>query len=151
MFPYGIAFKIVACLGIVTLPFCCWAFGRLARFRFPIPELMALAGLVFLFDESFSIYGGNVKSTMAGEFSFSIALSFAILGLGLFARGLRDRQVPQLDGDRARPRDALARHRAALRGARRAACCGWCGWTRRRFIYGLTMGVTALAAVARSG
>ena len=74
VFPYGVAFKIVACLGVVTLPFCCWAFGRLARFRYPVPELMALAGMVFLFDESFSIYGGNVKSTMAGEFSFSIAL-----------------------------------------------------------------------------
>ncbi len=87
--PYGVAFKIVAVLGMVSLPFCCWAFGRLARFRYPIPELMALGGLLFLFDESFSIYGGNVKSTMAGEFSFSIALTFAILGLGLFARGLQ--------------------------------------------------------------
>ena len=86
--PYGVAFKIVAVLGIMTLPACCWAFGRLARFVFPVPELFALAGLVFLLDESFSIYGGNVKSTMAGEFSFSIALSFAVLGLGLFARGL---------------------------------------------------------------
>lgn len=85
VFPYGIAFKIVACLGLLTLPWCCWAFGRLARFRYPMPELMALGGMIFLFDESFSIYGGNVKSTMAGEFSFSIALSLAVLGLGLFA------------------------------------------------------------------
>ena len=86
--PYGVAFKVVVISGMVSLPFCCWAFGRLARFRYPMPELMALAALVFLFDESFSIYGGNVKSTMAGEFSFSIALSFGMLGLGLFARGL---------------------------------------------------------------
>ena len=86
--PYGIAFKVVAVLGVVTLPLCCWAFGRLAGFRYPIPELFGVAGLLFLFDESFSIYGGNVKSTMAGEFSFSIALSLGILGLGLFARGL---------------------------------------------------------------
>ncbi len=86
--PYGVAFKVVAVLGVVTLPLCCWAFGRLASFRFPIPELFGLAGLLFLFDESFSIYGGNVKSTMAGEFSFSIALSLGILGLGLFAKGL---------------------------------------------------------------
>ena len=85
---YGVAFKIVVVLGIMSLPACCWAFGRLAKFVFPIPELFALAGLVFLLDESFSIYGGNVKSTMAGEFSFSIALSFAVLGLGLFAHGL---------------------------------------------------------------
>jgi hypothetical protein len=88
LLPYGVAFKIVVVLGIVTLPVCCWAFGRLASFRYPMPELFALAGLLFLFDESFSIYGGNVKSTMAGEFSFSIALSLGILGLGLFAKGL---------------------------------------------------------------
>src|SRR3954469_22006172 len=30
---YGIAFKIVVVSGIMTLPICCWAFGRLARFR----------------------------------------------------------------------------------------------------------------------
>jgi hypothetical protein len=88
VFAYGVAFKLVAILGLVTLPVCCWAFGRLARFRYPMPELMALAATIFLFDESFSIYGGNVKSTMAGEFSFSIALSFAMLGLGVFARGM---------------------------------------------------------------
>lgn len=86
--PYGIAFKIVTILGLVTLPLCCWAFGRLARFVFPIPELMAIAALLFMYDESFYLLGGNVKSTMAGEFSFSIALSFAVLGLGVFARGL---------------------------------------------------------------
>ncbi|MFN8022698.1 MAG: 6-pyruvoyl-tetrahydropterin synthase-related protein [Acidimicrobiales bacterium] len=86
--PYGIAFKVIAVSGIVTLPACCWAFGRLARFRYPMPELFAIGGLLFLFDESYSIYGGNVKSTMAGEFSFSIALSLGVLGLGLLARGL---------------------------------------------------------------
>ena len=43
--PYGVAFKLVAVSGLVTLPFCCWAFGRLARFRYPMPELFAFAGL----------------------------------------------------------------------------------------------------------
>ena len=87
--PYGIAFKIVAISGLVTFPFVCWAFGRLAGFRRPIPELFAFAGLAFLIDESFQIYGGNIKSTMAGEYSFSIALTLAVLGLGLLAHGLR--------------------------------------------------------------
>ena len=90
--PYGIAFKLVAVSGLVTLPFACWAFGRLARFRYPMPELFAIAGLVFALDESFSIYGGNLKSTMAGEFSFSIALSLMMIGLGLLARGIRTGQ-----------------------------------------------------------
>ncbi len=89
VFPYGVAFKLVAIAGLVSLPFACWAFGRLARFRYPMPELFAFAGLLFALDESFSIYGGNLKSTMAGEFSFSIALTFMVLGLGLLANGMR--------------------------------------------------------------
>ena len=60
-----------------------------------MPELFAFAGLAFALDESFSIYGGNLKSTMAGEFSFSIALSIGILGLGVFSR-VAHRPVPGL-------------------------------------------------------
>lgn len=86
--PYGVAFKIVAVLGIVTLPVCLWIFGRLARFAYPIPEMFAVVGMVYLLDESYTIYGGNVASTMAGEFSFSISLSFAVLAFGFFANGL---------------------------------------------------------------
>ena len=88
--PYGIAFKIIVVLGIVTLPICMWAMGKLARLVYPIPELLAVAAVLFLYDESFTIYGGNIASTMAGEFSFSIAFAIAFLALGLFARGLHD-------------------------------------------------------------
>ena len=87
---YGMAFKIVVVLGLLTLPVCCWAFGRLSRFPYPIPALFAVAGTIFLFDETFTILGGNIASTMAGEFSFSIALSLAMLGLGVFARGMEN-------------------------------------------------------------
>jgi hypothetical protein len=87
--PYGVAMKLVGVLGLITLPAACWAFGRLARFRYPMPELFAFAGLAFALDESFSIYGGNLLSTMAGEFSFSQSLSLAMLALGVFAAGLR--------------------------------------------------------------
>ncbi len=86
--PYGTAFKIIAVLGVVTLPLCLWAFGRMARLPYPIPALFAVAGAIYLFDETFTILGGNIASTMAGEFSFSIALSVAMLGLGVFARGM---------------------------------------------------------------
>ena len=85
-----VAFKLVVISGLVTLPFCCWAFGRLARFRYPMPEMFAFAGLAFALNESYSIYGGNLKSTMAGEFSFSIAISLMMVGLGYLARGLKD-------------------------------------------------------------
>ncbi len=88
--PYGIAFKLIAVSGILSLPVCCWAFGRLSKFAYPIPELFTVASLIFLLEDTkdLAILGGTVKSTMAGEFSFSIALSFAVLGLGFFAKGL---------------------------------------------------------------
>ena len=86
--PYGVAFKLVAVSGCVSLPFCAYFFGRMARLPFPAPPLLAVAATFFLFDRSFSIYGGNIPSTLAGEFAFSISLSFALLYLGVLARGL---------------------------------------------------------------
>ena len=117
--PYGVAFKLVAVSGLVTLPFCCWAFGRLARFRYPMPELFAFAGLCFALDESFSIYGGNLKSTMAGEFSFSIALSLMILGLGLLAAACSTGKYRSWAAIVLALADRQPRHRRHLHRARR--------------------------------
>jgi hypothetical protein len=68
---------------------CAWAMGRLADMPFPGPPLLAVATLPFLFDTSFTIYGGNIPSTLAGEYSFSISLALTLLYFGLLARGLR--------------------------------------------------------------
>ena len=136
--PYGVAFKVVTILGLVTLPLCCWAFGRLARFVFPIPELMALASLWFIYDESFYLLGGNVKSTMAGEFSFSIALSFAVLGLGLFARGLETGKHRSWTAILLAL--AMLSHGIVLLFTVGAALLMWLVWVdRRRLIYGATV------------
>ena len=86
---YDVAFKLVTVLGTLLLPACAWAFGRLAGLRDPGPGCMAAATLPFLFEPSFSIYGGNLLSTLAGEFSFSLSLSLALLFLGVVASGLR--------------------------------------------------------------
>lgn len=87
--PYDIAFKLVTVLGLVTLPVAAWAMGRLWGARRPVPACLAVATLPFLFDQSFTIDGGNIASTLAGEFAFSISLSLALVFLGLVARGLR--------------------------------------------------------------
>ncbi len=86
--PYNVAFKLVTVSGLVALPVAAWAFGRLARLPFPGPALLAVAAVPFLFDRSFTIYGGNVASTLAGEFAFSISLALAVVFLGLVLRGL---------------------------------------------------------------
>ncbi|MGH9084711.1 MAG: 6-pyruvoyl-tetrahydropterin synthase-related protein [Acidimicrobiales bacterium] len=87
--PYGTAFKLVTILGLVSLPVAAYAFGRLAELPFPGPALLAVATVPFLFDRNFTIYGGNVASTLAGEFAFSISLSLCVLYLGVVIRGLR--------------------------------------------------------------
>ena len=88
--PYGIAFKLVTVLGLLTLPVVAYVFGRMLDLRFPAPPLLAVATLPFVFDRFHSIYGGNMAATLAGEFSFSIALSSGLLFLGVVARGLEN-------------------------------------------------------------
>jgi putative flippase GtrA len=88
LLPYGVAFKLVSVLGAVTLPVSAYVFGRLSGLRFPGPPLLAVAVLPFLFDTSFTIYGGNIPSLLAGEFAFSLSLSLALVFLGVLVRGL---------------------------------------------------------------
>jgi hypothetical protein len=141
--PYGIAFKVIAVSGLVTFPLACWAFGRLAAFRHPIPELFAVASLCFLLDESFSIYGGNVKSTMAGEYSFSISLTLAMLGLGLLAHGLRTGRF-RVWAAVVLSLSAVSHGIVLIFVAVSATilCLVW--MDRRRLVYAVTTGVTVL-------
>ncbi len=88
--PYGVAFKLGTILGSVMLPVCAWACGRFFRLRAPLPTLLAAATLPFLFDYTFTIYGGNLFSTLAGEYAYSFSLSLAVLFLGLFACAIRE-------------------------------------------------------------
>ncbi len=88
--PYGVAFKLGTILGSVILPICAWACGRFFRLRAPLPTILAAATLPFLFDYTFTIYGGNLFSTLAGEYAYSFSLSLAVLFLGLFACAVRE-------------------------------------------------------------
>ena len=93
--PYGVAFKWVTVLGVVLLPLACYVAARLADLPFPGPPLAAVAAVVFLFNRepttngTGNIIGGNMTSTLAGEFSFSLSLLCAVLYLGFLLRGLR--------------------------------------------------------------
>lgn len=93
--PYERSFKLVTALGLLGIPIACWAFGKLADLPFPIPPLLSVAGLIFIYNreprylDHGNIIGGNFQSTMAGEFAFSVSLTLAILYLGVAARGLR--------------------------------------------------------------
>jgi len=88
LLPYGIAFKLVSVAGLVALPLAVWAMARGFRVPFPGPACLAAASLLFLFSRNFTIYGGNIASTLAGEYAFSISLAVGLVFLGLVARGL---------------------------------------------------------------
>ena len=85
---YGIAFKWVTVAGLVAMPIAAWLMGRLAGLAFPGPALMAAATLPFIFDRAFNIMGGNLMSTMAGEFAFALAVVALLVYLGLLVRGI---------------------------------------------------------------
>jgi hypothetical protein len=89
VFSFAVAFKLVTVLGTVTLPASAYIFGRLAGFRRPTPIVMAAAMLPFLFNWSYTIYGGNIASTLAGEYSFSLACSTGLCFLGCYIYAIR--------------------------------------------------------------
>jgi len=87
--PYAVAFKLTTVFGSLLLPICAYAMGRLFSLRAPLPACLAASTLPFLFDTSFTILGGNLFSTLAGEYAFSLGLALSLVAIGLFARGLR--------------------------------------------------------------
>jgi hypothetical protein len=88
LLPYGVAFKVVTVLGLVSLPTAAACLGQQLRLPFPTPALMGVATIPFVFDRFHTIWGGNAAATLAGEFSFSISLSLALFFLAALARAL---------------------------------------------------------------
>ena len=101
--PYDVAFKIVTVSGPVMLPAGAYYFAKGMRAPFPAPPAFAIAALGMLVQErtDWNIYGGNIASTLAGEYSFAIALAL----VAVRARGAR----------------VHARHRETARGCRRCS------------------------------
>ena len=88
--PYGTSFKLITVAGVVLFPISVWFLARMAKAPQPLPLFLAMGGTVFLFDASFWILGGNIMSTLAGEFSHSISLTVSFFAMGLVFRGLEE-------------------------------------------------------------
>ena len=85
--PYNVAFKLVTVSGPLMLPAAAYYFAKGLRAPWPAPPAFAIAafGTLVQTRTDWQIYGGNIASTLAGEFSFCIALAFALFGLGALA------------------------------------------------------------------
>jgi hypothetical protein len=88
--PYGVAFKLVTVAGLLATPPATYFLARSIRCGRAVSTIAAAGGAVFIFMESFTIYGANVLSTMAGEFSFSWSFALSLVYLGLLIRAVRD-------------------------------------------------------------
>ena len=84
--PYGVAFKLVTVAGLLATPPSVYFMTRSFRFNQTVSAVTAAGTAAFVFMESYSIYGGNVASTLAGEFSYSWSFALGFVYLGLLAR-----------------------------------------------------------------
>ena len=112
--PYNVAFKLVTVLGPILLPVAAALLLAALRAPRPTPALAAVGATAFLFFKgspraadagavAFNqrIMGGTLASTLAGEFSFTIALALALFFLAALAWALDRRRsfwVPALLG-----------------------------------------------------
>ncbi len=84
--PYGVAFKLITVGGLLLLPPAVYYLTRALGFQRLIALVAAAGGTVYALMESFTIYGGNVASTLAGEFTYSWSFSLGFIYLGLLIR-----------------------------------------------------------------
>ncbi len=96
--PMQISFKLISVLGVFLLPLCAYLSMRLARQKFPTPALAAIFSLAFLFSEGNSMWGGNILSNLAGEFSFQISFGLSIVFLFSIYRNIHASQYVILNG-----------------------------------------------------
>lgn len=94
--PYAVAFKLGSALGTFFLPVAVYLLLRLLRLPFPTPQIGAVFGMSFLFMDSFTIFGGNIAGSMAGEYSYGLSLGLCLVFVGLVYRILTGEGRPIL-------------------------------------------------------
>jgi hypothetical protein len=96
--PYNVAFKLITVSGPLLLPVGAYAFARALRAPWPTPPAFALAATAFLFNtrENWQIYGGNLASNLAGEFSYTLSIALCLFFFAALARTLDTGKRPWL-------------------------------------------------------
>ncbi len=90
LLPYGVAFKLVTVAGLLALPAAAYMMARSIGSSRVVAAVATMTGTMLVFMESFSIFGANIKSTLAGEFSFSWSFAFSLFYLATVIRDTRE-------------------------------------------------------------
>ncbi len=86
--PLTIALKFAIMSGIFLLPLMTYFGLRSLRYSFPIPVIGASASLLFMFNELYTMFGGNTLSTLVGEFCYMFAFAMFVYFIGSLYKGL---------------------------------------------------------------
>ena len=77
--PFNISFKIMVLIALVLLVI---SIEKLINLKIGTLSYIGFAGgLLYLLTESFTIFGGNLASSLAGQYSFTYSLAFANLSI----------------------------------------------------------------------
>ena len=90
----GMAFNLGTLGGLFGLPFAAYFCIRSIGFRFPAPLIAAAVTTMFLYNESFTMWGGNTLSTLAGQFAHGYALVVFLIAIGFLSKELREKRFP---------------------------------------------------------
>ena len=85
--PLTITLKWAIMSGIYFFPVAVYGGLRRMQYRFPVPVLGAGGAVLMLFNEAYTMFGGNALSTFAGEFCYMFAFALLALFIGSYYAG----------------------------------------------------------------
>ncbi len=97
-FSMTVTLKWAIMSGIFLFPIFTFFGLRCMGYRFPIPITGAAGAVLFIFNETYTMFGGNALSTFAGEFCYMFALSLFAFFIGTFYKGTRKETGMILNG-----------------------------------------------------
>jgi len=94
VFPIGTSFNLGTYIPVLFFPLSAYFAARLMKLRWPTPILFSLAATYCVMNTGYNMWGGNILSTLAGQFAHLYALNFILLGVGAATYELRKGKRP---------------------------------------------------------
>lgn len=91
--PVGVAFKVVSVAGLLATPGCAWYAGRVWRLPDPVPIVLAVAMVPFLFVQTHVMWGVNTASTLAGMIANSWSFALMLPALASASRDAAEGEI----------------------------------------------------------